>query len=577
MDRVVGRKFIDLMCFSTAAIAAVGCAQDAPDLSSTHQAAVSGAAFTTDDIWVDGDSKDICKNTSINCNIYGAKKYVWLNGGPSANGLGPDGQYFFAVMSPGGQPNPNDGGAKNLSDDFDAYTNRTFAVSNGEVSAYAGTHDLDSGNLIHPNRKTCTKPGGCAPDGMPPFLRLAPYADTTNPGGVYIMAICSLADGYPVDPRDCKYDAFKVKQGPVSYDLMLSGMKFQDTYADGIKNDSATDPGLAGWTVTITGTGFAGEPINTSSVTDANGYWDFAKSYSFRASDPVYTAQLTICEVMQSGWYQSYPSTGCYQLSLAPSALAAMEEIDFGNWQPVDVTACKEQDLDAKLDTTGDRVRVAGWSVSLTRDGVVVDTQSTGADGCYTWNNLTPGHDYGVQEGDRSGWEALSGTSTSFGVAPSGHSFAHTFVNAVFQGCTPGFWQGGSDGGQAGGMWLWNEPNDPQWATSGGNGTNPYTWTTLFNDFFTPSAALAGFTMMDLVGTGGGALDAQKAGRSIVAGYLNASWGMNYPYSTAQLTAMWDATVASGAYLELHTLLDAANNAMYRTDGGEHCPISASF
>ena len=31
-----------------------------------------------------------------------------------------------------------------------------------------------------------------------------------------IVAICSLADGYPVNPSDCKYDAFKVQQGEVT-------------------------------------------------------------------------------------------------------------------------------------------------------------------------------------------------------------------------------------------------------------------------------------------------------------------------------------------------------------------------
>ena len=95
--------------------------------------AVSGAAYTTFNAHVDGANKDVCKNSPINCNIYGAKEYVWLNGGPTANGLGPDGEYFFAVLVPGGQPNPNDGGLKNLSDDYDAYTNRTFTVANGEV------------------------------------------------------------------------------------------------------------------------------------------------------------------------------------------------------------------------------------------------------------------------------------------------------------------------------------------------------------------------------------------------------------------------------------------------------------
>ena len=84
--------------------------------------AVGGAAFTTFNPSVDGLSKEVCKNSIINCNIYGAKEYVWLNGGPEANHLKPDGFYFFAVLEPGGQPNPNDQGGfpdKNLSDDFD--------------------------------------------------------------------------------------------------------------------------------------------------------------------------------------------------------------------------------------------------------------------------------------------------------------------------------------------------------------------------------------------------------------------------------------------------------------------------
>jgi hypothetical protein len=74
----------------------------------------------------------------------------------------PGGVDFFAVLDPGGQQDPNGGTARNVSDDFDAYTNRTLSVSGGAVS-YAGNHNLD-GNKI----------------------RLMPNADTPNPDGVYI-------------------------------------------------------------------------------------------------------------------------------------------------------------------------------------------------------------------------------------------------------------------------------------------------------------------------------------------------------------------------------------------------------
>jgi len=104
---------------------------------------VCGAAFTSINEAVDDTGH--CQNSAINCNIYDGKQFVWLNGGPQANGLKPDGQYFFAVLVPGGQPDPNDSAAKNLSDDFDTYADRTFTVSGGEVSAYGGPHDLDSG------------------------------------------------------------------------------------------------------------------------------------------------------------------------------------------------------------------------------------------------------------------------------------------------------------------------------------------------------------------------------------------------------------------------------------------------
>lgn len=532
-------------------------------------AAVSGAAFTTFNAHVDGASKDVCKNSAINCNIYGAKEYVWLNGGPTANGLGPDGQYFFAVLEPGGQPNPNDRGSvpdKNLSDDYDMYTNRTFTVTNGEVSAYTGTHWLDDGK------------SGPKPNGKVPYIRLFPYTDTTNPGGVYIMSICSLEDGYPVDPRDCKYDAFKVKKGKVPYSFMLSGTKFVDTYADGIEAAATEDPGLPGVTITIDGTGPDGLPIHAARQTDSSGYWEWmSPDYTFPAGSPPGAMHLEVCESVPAGWTRSYPVSGCYTLDSAPvaSSFDSFEGLDFGNWEPADVTACKVRDLDGQ--PGGETVAVAGWPVSLYKEGVLVDTQYTGNDGCYTWTGLTPGFTYEAREGDRTGWLALGPVQYAFVRATSGGTFDHTFVNAVLEGCTPGFWQGGNDLGTAGGQWLWNEVIDPQWVASGGAGTNPYIWTDAFNAFFTPVVSLNGFDMMGLVGTGGGSDDYQKAARSMVAAYLNASWGMNYAYTTAQLSAMWANAETSGEFLELHMLLDSANNANYRVDGGPHCPISASI
>lgn len=535
--------------------------------------AVGGAAFTTFNAHVDGAGKDVCKNSAINCNIYGAKEYVWLNGGPDANHLKPDGWYFFTVLEPGGQPNPNDQGGvpdKNLSDDYDAYTNRAFRTQGGEVVEYKGTHWLDDGK------------SGPKPNGKPPYIRLFPYSDTTNPGGVYIMSICFLgyeADGsdwgYPVEPRDCKYDAFKVKKGKMEYSFYLSGMKFEDLYADGVKDNG--DPGLEGWKIIISGTGPDGLPFSAEVFTDEDGFWEwYSPVYTFTGSQKPQDVTVKVCEQLKTGWTQSYPDTedGCHTFTFTPTGFDSFFDLDFGNWYPVDVTACKLRDLDGVLD--GDTEPVAGWPVALTVEGEIVDEQVTGEDGCYTWTGLTPGVVYDVHEGDKDGWVHLGLTDVYFDKAKSGDSFSHTFVNAVLEGCTPGFWQGGNDFGTAGGKWLWNEVNDPDWTASGGAGTNPYIWTTFFNSFFTPYSGLDGFTMMDLVGTGGGPNDYQKAARSLVAAYLNASWGVNFAYTTTELYQMWTDAVTSGNFLALHTELDAANNAYYREDGGPRCPISAS-
>src|SRR5438552_3237678 len=78
--------------------------------------AVTGAAFTTVNETADGTGHCKNGNPGVNCNIYDGKQFVWLNGGPAAAYVG-DGTYFFAVLVPGGQPDPNDGAAKNLSDD----------------------------------------------------------------------------------------------------------------------------------------------------------------------------------------------------------------------------------------------------------------------------------------------------------------------------------------------------------------------------------------------------------------------------------------------------------------------------
>lgn len=197
---------------------------------------VAGAAFTTNNPGVDGVDADgnavaTCLNgpqggasSSVNCNIYGSKQFVWINGGPSSSTASSltDGTYFFAVLQPGGQNQQvNDGtGAgddkgtdHNLSDEHDSYLNRTFTVSGGNIATYAG----NAANGEVPHDVSGTNPPGR-------LIRLMPYSDTPNNGGVYILAMCKYVPGSydpataPVDPKSCKYDAFKVHTTTGTFD-----------------------------------------------------------------------------------------------------------------------------------------------------------------------------------------------------------------------------------------------------------------------------------------------------------------------------------------------------------------------
>jgi hypothetical protein len=152
-------------------------------------APVTGAVSTsTNDAATVGNGACVA-GTAVNCNIYSSADDVWLSGLPNSAALG-DGTYFFAVLSPGGQADPQDGSAKNLSSPHDAYTARTFTISSGAIT-YGGPHEFQNNEI-----------------------ELSPYGPTPNNGGVFILAVCRLASPTStsaVDASACKYDAFKVQ------------------------------------------------------------------------------------------------------------------------------------------------------------------------------------------------------------------------------------------------------------------------------------------------------------------------------------------------------------------------------
>lgn len=206
--------------------------------------AINGAIFTSN---FDG--------SIVNANHYPAKTDVYLNGGPSNAGCKggdlDDGDYYFQVTDPSG--------ATLLSSD--SIWNRAFRVTDGKVSGTLGVAPHPS---VGPN----------APCGSV-AIKLWPFNDTPNGGGVYKVWITRIADFTAAcnnDPAyDCgkagfvpgntKTDTFKAGTGDQEQQELLGAVrafKFYDHNANGRfdnNRDAVQDPGedwlLDGWMMTL--------------------------------------------------------------------------------------------------------------------------------------------------------------------------------------------------------------------------------------------------------------------------------------------------------------------------------------
>lgn len=202
--------------------ACVAVAIGAPLVSAAPRGAVnttddpgwSGPALTTDSgVLLGSPPTNACLNgipghttPAVNCNIYQAPGDVFFSGSPKTAALGA-GTYFFVVLAPGSQRNPNDPTSAspnpgNLSANPPAsnpVTDREFSVdASGNVTPLRSLQAFDSRFDV---------------------IQVAPYDQTPNAGDTYILATCRISDtpgDYQrlvptVAPNDCKYDAFKLE------------------------------------------------------------------------------------------------------------------------------------------------------------------------------------------------------------------------------------------------------------------------------------------------------------------------------------------------------------------------------
>ena len=375
------------------------------------------------------------------------------------------------------------------------------------------------------------------------------------------------------------------------------GIKFHDLDGDGVKD--AGEPGLDGWTIKLFGTDGMGNSVSLQDVTDANGEYSIS----------VPPGDYTVCEVLQSDWFQSFPASGAdcasidsaygpvgYAISLISQEIE--KDNDFGNYQLATKAGAKFWDVNKNSQRDAGEPGLEGWLIHLFgTDGMgnsVNRLEYTDASGEYSFD-VPPGN-YTVceiifKEGvvDFTGWTQTFPTAgadcSAYDAAhgaihgPVGYAITlisqdfegdNDFGNRPAEGCTPGYWKQE----QHFDSWVGHLPGDPLFGLFSGVGVEPYL-SHVANLDSGGSAIMGSASLVEALQFGGGDTIADKAEillRAAVAAVLNAdNPGVDYPWTSASIVDAVNAALASQdatQIINLATDLDGDNNG----PGG--CPLN---
>lgn len=154
----------------------------------------------------------------------------------------------------------------------------------------------------------------------------------------------------------------------------IHGRKFYDANQNHMHDPG--EPGLAGWTIVLSGT--AG--VSTT-ITGAGGHYWFMN---------IPTGTYTITEVLQPGWVQTMPiSPSHYVVSYVPSQ--TIDNLNFGNWAPPgEIHGMKFHDLNGDGIKDPNEPGLQNWLIGIQSDSTF-STTLTDAQGEYWFMGLPPG------------------------------------------------------------------------------------------------------------------------------------------------------------------------------------------
>ncbi len=256
-----------------------------------------------------------------------------------------------------------------------------------------------SDNLL----QTVTTSSDPGKEGVYEFLDL-------QPGTYHVYEI--QQDGWIRTAPDQEYHSVTLSNMPSRGNMFgnnlvnLSGTKFEDLNGNGAKDSG--EPGLAGWTIRLIKEGTE----ISSTFTDADG------SYSFARIAP---GSYSVVEDVKDGWTQSYPPSGKHTFSLAFGEFGR-SGLNFGNFRPTGFAGTKFEDLNGNGAKDSGEPGLSGWTIRLMKEGALVSSTVTAADGSYSFTGISPGS-YTVEESAQSGW------TQSYPATPGTHEI--TLVSGV--------------------------------------------------------------------------------------------------------------------------------------------------
>ena len=173
----------------------------------------------------------------------------------------------------------------------------------------------------------------------------------------------------------------------------ISGSKIEDRDGDGRLKDGDHHR-LSGWTIYLdTNNNGILDSGEATSTTDAYGHYHFiglpAGTYHVR-------------EVPQSGWNQTYPTSGVWNITLSAGQIAKHK--DFGNFKPGTITGMKFNDLNGNHHKDVGEPGLLGWTIVLKKlGGGPIATTTTDANGNYSFIGLSAGQ-YKLSEVMQATW-----------------------------------------------------------------------------------------------------------------------------------------------------------------------------